>query len=193
MTLPSSARLPGRPTRSAYARRKPPTPTPCAGWSSAIRIPLPDQRRAIARDRVEPARDFDSIRSCAPAARKRDREDATSTTSASAARCPQRQTSAATTTRRRQSDEARLREREEAARPTWQRSRRRSRRARRRATPSRMPRERGEDRDDEVAAVDRRIPEDRVDAEERRVRVPDDHLRVPEDVARRPLVEADVA
>jgi hypothetical protein len=48
-----------------------------------------------------------------------------------------------------------------------------------------------DDRDDEEAPVDRRVVEDRVDAEERRVRVPDDHLRVPEDVARRVLVDAD--
>ena len=39
--------------------------------------------------------------------------------------------------------------------------------------------------------VDRRIPEDRVDAEEGRVGVVDLQLRVPEDLARRPLVEPD--
>ena len=48
-----------------------------------------------------------------------------------------------------------------------------------------------EDRDDEEAPVHRRVVEDRVDAEERRVRVRDAHAGVPEDVAREPLVQAD--
>jgi len=48
-----------------------------------------------------------------------------------------------------------------------------------------------EDRDDEEAAVDGRVPEDGVDAEERRVRVRDEQLRVPEHVARLVLVDPD--
>ena len=47
----------------------------------------------------------------------------------------------------------------------------------------------GEDRDDEEAPVDGRVPEDRVDPVERRVGVRDDQLRVPEDVARLVLVD----
>ena len=53
------------------------------------------------------------------------------------------------------------------------------------------PRERDENRDREIAPVDRRIPEDGVDAEERRVGVADDDARVPEHVAGDPLVHAD--
>ena len=53
------------------------------------------------------------------------------------------------------------------------------------------PRERDENRDREIAPVDRRIPEDGVDAEERRVGVPDDDARVPEHVPGDPLVHAD--
>ena len=50
------------------------------------------------------------------------------------------------------------------------------------------PRERGEDRDREVAPVHRRVPEHRVDPEERRVRVEHLDARVPEHVAGHPLV-----
>ena len=49
----------------------------------------------------------------------------------------------------------------------------------------------GSHRDHEEPPVHRRVPEDGVDAEERRVRVRVDHLRVLEDVARLVLVEAD--
>jgi len=49
----------------------------------------------------------------------------------------------------------------------------------------------GEDRDYEEAAVDRRVPEDRVDAVERRVGVGDEELRVPEDISRLVLVDPD--
>jgi len=49
----------------------------------------------------------------------------------------------------------------------------------------------GKDRDDQEAPVDRRVPEDRVDAVERRVGVADLDLRVPEDVVRLVLVEPD--
>jgi len=48
-----------------------------------------------------------------------------------------------------------------------------------------------EDRDDQEAPVDRRVPEDRVDAVEGRVGVGHKQLRVPEDVARLILVDAD--
>jgi len=51
--------------------------------------------------------------------------------------------------------------------------------------------EQREDRDHEEAPVDRRVPEDRVDAEERRVGVRDEQLRVPEHVARLVLVDPD--
>src|SRR5262249_42117989 len=51
--------------------------------------------------------------------------------------------------------------------------------------------ETGEDRNDEKAAVDGRVPEDRVDAVERRIRVVDADLRVPEDVPGLVLVDAD--
>ena len=53
------------------------------------------------------------------------------------------------------------------------------------------PGERGEDRHGQVAPVDRRVPEHRVHAEERRVGVEDLHARVPEHVPRHPLVAAD--
>src|SRR5262249_55397184 len=51
--------------------------------------------------------------------------------------------------------------------------------------------ETGEDRNDEKAAVDGRVPEDRVDAVERRIRVVDADLWVPEDVPGLVLVDAD--
>ena len=57
--------------------------------------------------------------------------------------------------------------------------------------PSRIPGERGEDRDRQEPSVDGRVPEDGVDAEERRVGVEHLHARVPEDVAGQPLVAAD--
>jgi len=49
----------------------------------------------------------------------------------------------------------------------------------------------GEDRDHQKASVDGRVPEDRVDAVEGRVRVRDEQLRVPEDVAVLVLVDPD--
>ena len=53
------------------------------------------------------------------------------------------------------------------------------------------PSERGENADRQVTPVDRGVPEDRVDPEERRIGVPDDHLGVPEHIAGDPLVGAD--
>ena len=51
--------------------------------------------------------------------------------------------------------------------------------------------EAGENRNDQEAAVDRGIPEDRVDAVEGRVGIADLDLRVPEDIARLVLVDPD--
>ena len=57
-----------------------------------------------------------------------------------------------------------------------------------RDTAEQDARQRRQDRDGEIAAVDGRIPEHRVDPEEGRVGVADDHAGVPEDVAPHPLI-----
>jgi len=90
----------------------------------------------------------------------------------------------------RERGEARLRVREEQSDPD--RSDRRGRADQQPAvTAEEHGDEAGEDGDGEEASVDRRVPEDRVDAVERCVGVRDEQLRVPEDVARLVLVDPD--
>ena len=91
----------------------------------------------------------------------------------------------------RQRDEARLRKREEEADPHRGDEHDQPPHLLSRHAAQQDAGKRGEDPDDEVAPVDRRVPEHRVDAEERRVRVPDLHLGIPEDLTRRPLVHPD--
>ena len=89
-----------------------------------------------------------------------------------------------------QREEARLREREDEPDPDADdRERRGDHDAFRRS--EQREHEQRQHRDDQEPAVDRRVPEDGVDAIERRVRVPDDDLRVPEHVPRGPLPDAD--
>ena len=150
--------LPASPSRSAYARLKPPMPTPATGWWSAIRIPLPTSaarplvalfqaRRGCARERC---------RTCGVARPEREHERRRA--QRRHARASARAAPAATAPGD-QRREARLREREE--RPTHARRRGRAASATRRR-PRQDDDEPGEDRDDEESPVDRRVVEDRV-------------------------------
>jgi len=89
-----------------------------------------------------------------------------------------------------QGQEARLREREDQSRPGGG-----DRGHSQEHDPDRAPEERDDqarqDGHDQEAPVDRRVPEDGVDAEEGRVGVADEQLRVPEDVAVDPLLDPD--
>ena len=182
---------PGMPSRRAYSREKPPTPTPCTGLSRAMRTPWPTRFARPEVIRLNSERDWptSSSRICgtaritasvtAPSADERQR------------RLPAPRDGDRDDDSRCERDEARLGERDEEPEP---------RGADDGVEPCDPPaadaaeedaRERGEDRDREVAPVDRRVPEDGVDAEERRIRVEHLDARVPEDVAGEPLVPAD--
>ena len=89
-----------------------------------------------------------------------------------------------------QRQEARLREREDQSRPG-----RGDRGHGQEHDADRAPEERDDqarqDGHDQEAPVDRRVPEDGVDAEEGRIGVADEQLRIPEDVAVDPLLDPD--
>ena len=152
--------------------------------------PVADEPRTVARDRVEPGTRL--LQQLVPHLRRReaDRDEHDRERGQRRGRAPAPDHRSRGDRAGDERGEARLREREQEAEPD-RRDRSDPGRQQPVAHAEQDERQRREDRDDEVAAVDRRVPEDRVDAEERRVGVVDLQLRVPEHLARGPLVEAD--
>ena len=181
--------LPLNLTRSAYARLNPPAPTPVSGWCTAMRIPLATR---LERPLVT------SFRPCDVWCCSDRRTCGCATESQPARRARARPRRGRASARRRRPHRSRRR----AAQRSSTASRRSRARARSRRAPGRDERpaerpaaddehDRRDHREHEKAPVHRRVPEDGVHAEERRIRVRVDHLRVLEDVPRLLLVEAD--
>ena len=161
---------------------EPPRPTPASGWSRNRRRPSP-----TSFDRSEVTRLTPEWRT---EARPGSRGPTTAAPASSSAREPPPEGEhEAGADGRAQRHEGRLRVRREDPDPGE-----RGRHGRHERPPHRPEEQRGEherDRHGQVAAEDRGVVEDRVDAEERAERVRDHQLAVPPDVVAQHLVDAD--